>query len=39
MKELINNILINRSIKPFKEVTLRTGVIVQHYRNGKLNVI
>jgi hypothetical protein len=39
MKELINNILINRSIKPFKVIPLRTGVIVQHYRNGKLNVI
>jgi hypothetical protein len=36
MRKLINNILINRSIKPFKVIPLSTGVIVEHYRNGKL---
>ena len=28
--------LINASIRPYKTVTLPTGLIVDHYRNGKL---
>ena len=28
--------LIKRSIRPYKVVPLSTGVIVEHYRNGKL---
>ena len=36
MKKLINKILVNKSIRPYKVVALSTGVIVEHYRNGKL---
>jgi len=36
MKTLINNILTDLSIRPYKTVTLPTGLIVKHYRNGKL---
>ena len=33
---IINNILINLSVKPYKTVKLDTGLIVDHYKNGKL---
>jgi len=36
MKKLINKILVKRSIRPYKVIALSTGVIVEHYRNGKL---
>jgi len=36
MKQIIDKFLIKRSIKPYKVVPLSTGVIVEHYRNGKL---
>ena len=36
MKELINKILVKRNIRPYKIIALSTGVIVEHYRNGKL---
>ena len=36
MKKLIHNYLVKKSIKPYKLVPLSTGVIVEHYRNGKL---
>ena len=36
MKTLINNMLIRLSIRPYKAVTLPTGLIVKHYVNGKL---
>ena len=36
MKKLINRILVKKSIRPYKIVALSTGVIVEHYRNGKL---
>ena len=36
MKKLINRILVKKSIRPYKVVPLSTGVIVEHYRNGKL---
>jgi hypothetical protein len=36
MKKIIDKFLIKRSIRPYKTVALSTGVIVEHYRNGKL---
>ena len=36
MKQIINKFLIKRSIRPYKTIALSTGVIVEHYRNGKL---
>ena len=36
MKKIIDKFLIKRSIRPYKLVPLSTGVIVEHYRNGKL---
>ena len=36
MKNLINKYLVKKSIRPYKLVALSTGVIVEHYRNGKL---
>lgn len=33
---IYNRILINLSIRPYKTVELETGLIVDHYRNGKL---
>jgi len=36
MKQIIDKFLIKRSIRPYKVVPLSTGVIVEHYRNGKL---
>ena len=33
---LINNLLINLSVKPYKTVKLDTGLIIDHYKNGKL---
>ena len=33
---LINRLLIKYSYLPYKTVTLETGLIVDHYRNGKL---
>jgi len=35
----INYILVEASKKPFKTITLPTGVSIEHYRNGTLNVI
>lgn len=36
MKKIIDKFLIKRSIRPYKTIALSTGVIVEHYRNGKL---
>ena len=33
---IYNRILINLSIRPYKTVELETGLIVDHYKNGKL---
>jgi len=33
---MINKILIYFSIRPYKIVKLDTGLIVEHYKNGKL---
>jgi hypothetical protein len=39
MKQIVHNLLVRINIRPFKTVKLRTGIIVEHYRNGNLNVI
>ena len=31
--------LISHNIKPYKVIKLKTGVRVEHYRNGKLKTI
>ena len=36
MRKLINKLLIKYSRLPYKTVELDTGLIVDHYRNGKL---
>ena len=36
MNNLYNRLLIKYSIRPYKTVELETGLIVDHYRNGKL---
>jgi hypothetical protein len=33
---MIDKILIYLSIRPYKTVTLPTGLIVEHYKNGKM---
>ena len=38
MIKLINRMLVKYSYLPYKTVTLETGLIVDHYRNGKLIV-
>ncbi len=38
MTKLINRILVNYSIVPYKTITLKTGVVVDHYRNGLVKV-
>jgi hypothetical protein len=36
MKQIIDKYLIKKSLRPYKIIALSTGVIVEHYRNGKL---
>lgn len=36
MIKLINRLLIKHSKLPYKTVELDTGLIVDHYRNGRL---
>ena len=38
MKRFIAYILIRLSLKPYKSITLQTGSIVKHYRNGNIIV-
>lgn len=38
MTKLINRILEKNSIVPYKTITLKTGVVVDHYRNGLVDV-
>jgi hypothetical protein len=38
MRKLINRILEKNSIVPYKTITLKTGVVVDHYRNGLVDV-
>ena len=33
---LIKRLLVGLSIRPYKVVTLDTGLIVEHYKNGRL---
>jgi len=37
-KDMINNILIKINVRPYRTVVLKTGVVVNHYKNGKIDV-
>ena len=37
--ESIREVLRERNILPIKVVKLATGVIVEHYKNGQINVL
>jgi|11BtaG_2_1085332.scaffolds.fasta_scaffold120999_2 hypothetical protein len=37
-KDMINNILVKINVRPYRTVTLKTGVIVNHYKSGKIDV-
>ena len=37
-RDMINNILIKINLRPYRTVTLKTGVVVNHYKNGKIDV-
>jgi hypothetical protein len=39
IKRIIKEYKENKNLIPFKTVILATGVICQHYKNGKINVI
>lgn len=39
IKRIIREYKENKNLIPFKTVILGTGVICQHYRNGKIEVI
>ena len=39
IKRIIKEYKENKNLIPFKIVILDTGVICQHYRNGKIEVI
>lgn len=39
IKKMIKQYKENKNLIPFKTVILDTGVICQHYRNGKIEVI
>ena len=39
IKRIIKQYMENKNLTPFKTVILDTGVICQHYRNGKINVL
>lgn len=39
IKIIIRQYKENKNIVPFKTVILDTGIICQHYRNGKIEVI
>jgi len=38
MRKLINRFLVKNSIVPYKTITLKTGVVVNHYRDGLVDV-
>ena len=38
MRKYIHRILVKNSIVPYKSITLQTGVIVDHYRDGLVDV-
>jgi len=37
-RDMISNILIKINVRPYRTVTLKTGVVVNHYKNGKIDV-
>ena len=39
IKRIIKQYMENKNLIPFKTIILDTGVICQHYRNGKINVL
>ena len=39
IRRIIKEYKENKNLIPFKTVILNTGVICQHYRNGKIEVI
>ena len=39
IKRIIQQYRENKNLIPFKTVILDTGVICQHYKNGKIEVI
>ena len=38
MRKLIHRLLVKNSIVPYKSIILKTGVIVDHYRDGLVDV-
>jgi len=38
MRRLIHKFLVKNSIVPYKTITLKTGVVVNHYRDGLVDV-
>ena len=38
MRKLIHRLLVKNSIVPNKTITLQTGVVVDHYRDGLVDV-
>lgn len=39
LKQLVNNLRIKYSLKPYKRTNLTTGITVDIYRNGTIDVI
>jgi hypothetical protein len=39
IKRIIKTQLVNLNIKPVKVVILPTGLVCEHFKNGKINVI
>lgn len=38
MRKYINKFLVKNSIVPYRTITLKTGVVVNHYRDGLVDV-
>ena len=38
MRKYIHRLLVKNSIVPYKTITLKTGVVVDHYRDGLVAV-
>ncbi len=36
MKKVINRVMVAVSLRPYKSITLPTGLIVDHYKNGDM---
>ena len=39
IKRIIKQVKENKNVKPYKVVTLSTGVVCEHYINGQVKVI